>query len=281
MSRHRISASCPDKIPPQRAGTAAPAERLGRVRRALAAGIVLFLSGCLAGQEDSSEEGRDPSTALSSAEEGQESPSGEETLSETADPIAEEDMAEILLTETEFPFSLDAMEELRGTDYFHEHIGVAGEIYVQNFGQQECARQMDTINERLVGEEPVGGIMREASRDAGAGDETVFVWILSYRQAPERETLWDEVLEACEGTVLEAETDQVGFSAFEQGGFRGMALDMIVDNGLDVLEMDGFSATAEYGNALLMVSAANMEAEDFRAVVSAQVEKLEAFDAAR
>lgn len=279
MSRHRISVPCPDALPAhRRRGSAPPAWRL---RRVLAAGVVLLFTGCAAGQEESSDQERDPYTAVSSTEEGQEHVSEEEPLDGAAAVLAEEDMAELLLTEEEFPFSPDELEEFRGTDYFHEHIGVAAETYVENFGDQECARQMDTINERLVGEEPVDGVLREASRHIGAGDETIFVWVLSYEEPPDREALWDEVLEACEDTVLEAETDRVGFSVFEQDGFRGMELDMIVDNGLDVLEVEGFSATVEYENTLLMISAVNVEEEDFEAAVRAQAEKLEAFDAGR
>lgn len=282
MSRHSISASWPTGR-----ALAVPAEPEGsRSHRGLAArlvaaaGVVVLLSGCAAEQEDVSGQGRDPYTAVSPTEEGQEHTSAEESLKASA-ALSEEEMAEILLAEGELPFTADEVEEFRGTEYFHEHIGVAGETYVQNFGDEECARQMDTINERLVGDDPVDGVLREASRHIGAGDETIFVWMLGYEEAPDREALWDEVLEACEGTVLQSEDDQVSFSSFTLEGFRGMALDMTVDNGVDILEVEGFAATLEYEETLLMLSAVNVEAEDFESAVLAQAEKLQAFDAAR
>lgn len=191
-------------------------------------------------------------------------------------PLAEDQIGQILLDEDEFPFEPRGFVEEQGTDYFHEHIGVVGESYTGSFGDDGCAAQLDSINERLVGDEPQNGVLREVAGDMNARQGKVYVWMLSYEDPVDTSMIWDDVLASCEGHTLESEADVIDLSAFSEQGFRGLALEMSVDVGDEVIDVDGFSASRDLGHGILMISAVHVDEGTFTEIVEAQAAKVEA-----
>ncbi|MGQ7787479.1 hypothetical protein [Nesterenkonia sp. K-15-9-6] len=274
-----------DRTPPTT--SAAGARRIAMPSALLAA--VLGLTGC--GSDGEGSEARDTYAAVSSAEDA-EHDDGEDTAEDASagmsesdvddeaaarlDALSEDEFRELLLEEDELPFESDTYVEESGAEYFHQHIGVTGDTYVTGFGDEECTRQMDGINERLVGQDPQDGLIRQASRATETGEERLYLWMLSYAEAVDTEPLWDDVLDACEGRRLEDGADTIDFSAFAAAGFRGLTMEMGVENGSDVVEMDGYSATRDMGRNLLMISAVNVDAATFEDVLTAQAAKIDA-----
>lgn len=265
--------------------TASGARRIAVPAAVLAA--VSVLAGCGSDQEGS--DPRDTYAAVSSAESGEHDDAEDTAAGSTGseessaddpavqlDALDEDGIRELLLDEDELPFEPDDYVEQSGAQYFHEHIGVAGDTYVNGFGDEECARQMDGINERLVGEDPQDGLIRQASRAAEAGEERIYLWMLSYPEAVDSDPIWDDVLGACEGSRLEDGADTIDFSAFAAAGFRGLTMQMGMENGSETVEMDGYSATRDMGRNLLMVSAVNVDAATFEDVLTAQAAKIDA-----
>lgn len=262
--------------------------RRSAVPAALLSGL-LALTWCAAGEEASGP--RDTLAAVSSAESGpqKDADQGDEIQDATLEaddtpveaaaglgPLLEEEISTLLLEEDEFPFDPDSFLEESGVDYFHEHIGVVGDTYVSGFGEDECARQMDEINEYLVGDDPQDGVIRQALRDRPAGEARVYLWMLSFTNPVDSAQIWDEVLDACEGRRLEDGADTIDFDAFSAGGFRGLTMEMGVESDGSTVEMEGFSATRDLGSNLLMISAVNVDAATFDEVVEAQSAKIDA-----
>ncbi len=78
---------------------------------------------------------------------------------------------------------------------------------------------MDAVNVDLIGEAPLDGAIREASyEDDGA---SLVLWMLSYDQPAASGAVWDQLLEACEGSVLENGADSAEFSGFAHEASAG------------------------------------------------------------
>ncbi|GAB3193863.1 hypothetical protein [Nesterenkonia suensis] len=259
---------------------------------------LLALTGCGAGSAEDSG-ARDTLAAVSSDDSGdpgetgqggvapenaQDADTGESTAAGDASagrdpsavpPLEEEEIAALLLDEEELPLAPDSLVEEAGADYFQEHIGVVGDTYVRAFGEDECARQMDSVNERLVGEAPQDGVIRQVVRDVEGGQERLYLWMLSYQEPVDSAQIWDDVLDACAGHRLEDGADVIDFEAFAAGGFRGLTMEMGVGAEDDSVEMEGFSATRDLGSNLMMISAVNIDAATFEEVVEAQSRKID------
>lgn len=238
----------------------------------------LLLSACAAEPDPAAEESVDPYAAVSSAEEtepGVPESSAGERVPETAGPAAlsREQIFQVLLDEGDLPEEPESFTENTGTQYFHESMGVNQGRYTEGFGESECAAAMDAVNVDLIGEAPLDGAIREASyEDDGA---SLVLWMLSYDQPAASGAVWDQLLEACEGSVLENGADSAEFSGFAHEGFSGMSMQMQLQGGSAV---EGHFATVDHGHNLLMISALNLPEEAFLEVVEAQLQKLEAFE---
>lgn len=281
------------------ATTRRAAPRASLRRRALLAvsmSAALALSGCAAAAEDSSRpSSRAPYAAV--AEDGASAAAdptrttAAEAASGSGEPetLDRERMQEVLLDEDAFPGGAEDIVQRTGVGYFEQTIGVTGDAYRSSFGDGACTRQMDSVNERLVGEDPVDGVFREATLvdDAAGGDEPeepdepvgrdeaverrLYVWMLSYDEAPDTGSVWDEVLAACDGITLDGEEDAVSFSAVDQGPFRGISLS-IDDGGSDA---DGFAVTADVGHGVVCLSSVGISREAFEQAVAVQRAALE------
>ena len=102
--------------------------------------------------------------------------------------------------------------------------------------------------------------------------------MLGLGDPPDSGAIWDRIVEACAAEPLRGETDSVDVEPFEAHDFRGLELDMQIHDGESMVQVLGFSASVDYGRHLLMVSAANMDAETFDVIVERQAEKLASFD---
>lgn len=202
-----------------------------------------------------------------------------------------EQMQEVLLGEGEFPFTADEVVQRTGLEYFEESIGITGDAYRGSFGEDDvCARQMDTVNERLVGDAPVDGVYREATVTDDAGSHTLHMWMLSYDRPVSRGEVWDEVLAACDGRTLEGRHDGVSFGELTEEPFRGLS--MSIDDGATPAEdsgqpaaaptagtassrVDGFSVTADLGRHVLSISSVGLSREAFDQALEVQRAALE------
>lgn len=192
--------------------------------------------------------------------------------------FTQREISQILLTQSELPFTPDSHSTLTGLDFFQNQLGVAAEVYTESFGEGECASAMDRINADLIGERPELGVVQEYQHEHDDRTESLYVWMLGLEESPDSGAIWDRVVEACTAQPLRGETDSVDFEAYEAHDFRGLELDMEVHDGESVVEVLGFSASMDYGRHLLMVSAANMDAETFDTIVELQAKKLATFD---
>lgn len=192
--------------------------------------------------------------------------------------FTQREISQIPLTQSELPFTPDSHSTLTGLDFFQNQLGVAAEVYTESFGEGECASAMDRINADLIGERPELGVVQEYQHEHDDRTESLYVWMLGLEESPDSGAIWDRVVEACTAQPLRGETDSVDFEAYEAHDFRGLELDMEVHDGESVVEVLGFSASMDYGRHLLMVSAANMDAETFDTIVELQAKKLATFD---
>lgn len=216
------------------------------------------------------------------AQEGEED-SGEDASdqaeeSEPAELLTEREISQVLLAESELPFTPDSHSTLTGLDFFKDQLGAAAEVYTESFGTGECAAGMDRINADLIGERPELGVVHEYQHELPGRTVSLYVWMLGLEDPPDSGAIWDRVIEDCTAEPLRGETDSVDIEAFEAHDFRGLELDMEVHDGDSLVEVLGFSASIDYGRHLLMVSAANMDAETFDEVVERQSEKLATFE---
>lgn len=282
---------------PRPGGDSAPLRR--RLVRAAALTSALALSSCSAvGGDDSSTDSRDPYAAVATDASGGAAHDAAASGGEKAAAVRldREEMQEVLLGEGEYPFTADEVVRRTGLEYFEENIGITGTAYRRSFGEDEaCARQMDTVNERLVGEAPVDGVYREATVTDDAGEHTVHVWMLAYDRPVSRGEVWDEVLAACDGTSLESRHDGVSFSALAEGPFRGLSMS-IDDRGRALQDpeqgadgespaastggtvssrVDGFSVTADLGHHVLSISSVGLSRESFDQALEVQRAALE------
>jgi len=185
--------------------------------------------------------------------------------------LREEEIREVLLDEEDLPVEVLQFAETTGTQYFHDRMGVNQGVYVEGFGDSECAASMDGVNADLVGEDPEEGVIREV----GYEDGSMALWMLSYDRPAESADIWERLLEACEDSVLENEAETAEFDRFTHGAFGGMTMQMELADGSVV---EGWFATRDYGDNLVMISALNLDRPVFEGLVEAQGENLHAVE---
>lgn len=246
------------------------------------AASALLLAACGSDPEPAVEQTVDPYAAVSPEDaedydgdyEGS-TPDEQASVIDADGPVglSEAQFLEIMLDEDDVPQDPQQFSENTGTDYFHESMGVNQGRYTEGFGASECAAAMDAVNVDLIGEDPVEGAIREVSyEDDGA---SLVLWMLSYEEPAASGLVWDQLLAACEGSVLENETDTAEFFSLDHAGFSGMSMEMQLQGGSSA---DGHFATLDYGHNILMISALNLEEDVFLEVVGDQVQKLEEFE---
>lgn len=262
-----------------------------RRRLLLAAALLsaVSLSGCaVAAEDDVGTDSRAPYAAVATDASGDAGvPSSSASAAGGATMLDRGEMQEVLLGEGEFPFTADEIVQHTGVEYFEESIGITGDVYRRSFGDGACAQQMDTVNERLVGEDPVDGVFRKATVTDDVGTHTLYVWMLAYERPAAGGAVWDEVMAACDGTTLEGAHDAVSFAALAPGPFRGLSLS-IDDGGSASAEpsaestggtvssrVDGFSVTADVGRHLVSISSVGLSREAFDQAVEVQQAALE------
>ncbi len=236
----------------------------------------LVLTACGSEPDPAVEETVDPYAAVSPEDEGQESaPDEQASVVDAAGPagLSEEQILQVLLDEGDLPLEADSVSENTGTEYFHQNMGVNQGRYTAGFGEFECAASMDAVNTDLIGEAPVEGAIREA--DYAEDGASLVVWMLSYEEPAASAPVWDHLLAACEGSVLENGADVVEFEAFGHEDFSGMTMQMSLQ---DDSSVEGYFATLDHGHNVLMISALNLQEDVFLEVVEAQSRKLEQFE---
>lgn len=255
---------------------------------AAVAAAALLSSGCAQGSSSSQDtdsaaavsstdaSSTDPAEADSTTAEG-DADDGEDSAAEPEHLLTEREIGQILLSESDLPFTPDTHSMMTGVDFFEDQLGAEDDTYTESFGTNECTSAMDRINSDLVGESPQGGVVQEYTHELEDRTESLYVWMLGLEDAADSSLIWDAVIDACMDEPLQSETDTVSFEAFQAEGFRGIELEMDVHNGESMVEVLGFSASQDFGRHLLMVSAANMEADTFREIVESQAEKLTSF----
>lgn len=253
---------------------------------ATVAAAALLSSGCA--QSSSSSQDRDSAAAVSSSDASSSEPVEADSTTDEADAdedsaaepehlLTEREIGQILLSASDLPFTPDTHSMMTGVDFFQDQLGAEDDTYTQSFGTNECTSAMDRINSDLVGESPQGGVVQEYTHELEDRTESLYVWMLGLEDAADSSLIWDGVIDACMDEPLQSDTDTVSFEAFQAEGFRGIELEMDVHNGESMVEVLGFSASQDFGRHLLMVSAANMEADTFREIVESQAEKLASF----
>lgn len=185
--------------------------------------------------------------------------------------LSEEQILEALLDEGDMPFEVLQFAETTGTQYFRDRMGVNQGVYVDGFGESECAAAMDAVNVDLIGEDPESGVIREVGYEEGS----MALWMLSYDRPAESASVWEQLLESCGGSVLENESEVAEFGGFSHGAFGGMTMQMHLADGSVV---EGWFATRDFGNNLVMISALNLDQPVFEELVEAQDEKLDALE---
>lgn len=205
------------------------------------------------------------------AAEGDAAEGGAAEAEEAPAALSEEEILELLLDEEEMPLEVLEFAETTGTEYFHERMGVNQGVYTEGFGESECAAAMDAVNVDLIGDDPLEGVIREV----GYADGSLALWMLSYDRPADSAQVWEDLLGACEGTVLENETETAEFAGFSHGEFGGMSMQMDFEDGSTV---EGWFATVDYGDNLVMISAINVDQSVFEQLVEAQADKLPALD---
>lgn len=262
-----------------------------RVSAALLALSVLTLTACSSSDPAAAETAEAPYAAVSTeeaaaaAEAGEgmgAAPEGEPAASsaegdaaeageieEAPAALSEEEILGLLLDEEEMPLEVLEFAETTGTEYFHERMGVNQGVYTEGFGESECAAAMDAVNVDLIGDDPLEGVIREI----GYADGSMALWMLSYDRQADSAQVWEDLLGACESTVLENETETAEFASFSHGAFGGMSMQMDFEDGSAV---EGWFATVDYGENLVMISAINVDQSVFEQLVEAQSARLPA-----
>lgn len=207
------------------------------------------------------------SSAEGEAAEGDSAEPGE--IQEAPAALSEEEILGLLLDEEEMPLEVLEFAETTGTEYFHERMGVNQGVYTEGFGESECAAAMDAVNVDLIGDDPLEGVIREV----GYAEGSMALWMLSYDRPADSAHIWEDLLGACEGAVLENETEAAEFASFYHGEFGGMSMQMDFEDGSTV---EGWFATVDYGENLVMISAINVDQPVFEQLVEAQSAKLPA-----
>lgn len=202
-----------------------------------------------------------------SSAEGDAAEAGE--IEEAPAALSEEEILGLLLDEEEMPLEVLEFAETTGAEYFHERMGVNQGVYTEGFGESECAAAMDAVNVDLIGGDPLEGVIREV----GYADGSMALWMLSYDRQADSAQVWEDLLGACESTVLENETETAEFASFSHGAFGGMSMQMDFEDGSAV---EGWFATVDYGENLVMISAINVDQSVFEQLVEAQSAKLPA-----
>lgn len=207
----------------------------------------------------------------------------QETAAEEADEpvleaLSEEEMLEVLIGPGDLPEPPAGHSTNSGIDYFQEQVAVEFDDYRDRFGPSECASAMDSINLSLVGDGAAEGLLH-TYRFADGGESPaglLYVWALSYDHDVDASGIWARIEQHCVEAPLQNDSDSVMVDTFEAEEFTGVQLDM--DSASEEAEesLTSFSATAEVGHNLVMMSSVGLSEDDFRELVQIQQRKLSA-----
>lgn len=194
--------------------------------------------------------------------------------------LTEDQMMDVLLTSSDLVNPPEGHSTDTGLAYFEEKIAVNPGVYTEIFGPNACARQMDEINLNLVGEGALTGVLHEYRRTGADGSpELLFVWMLSYPRDVDTSSTWEKLLAACEGQGLRNDTEQITISALDHEPFSGVNMQFLSEVEAESGVTQGQSASAAFGQNLVMMSAINMEDRDFAVLMDRQAEKITELEA--
>ncbi|GAA1816966.1 hypothetical protein [Nesterenkonia flava] len=246
--------------------------------RGLCAGALmplLLLSACGLGTSSA-----DPSEETAQA--GSEEPSAGEEQAEgvPVPPLSEEHMMAALLTSAELPGIPDGHTTHYGVEYFEDEIAVDQGFYVETFGESTCAARMDSINQDLITHGAIDGLLHAYRTSMGEQDteSRLYLWALSYAEPVSTSGIWNDVVSACSEEGLSRGGESIEVRSFSQSPFSGIQITATSENddGSEIT-FQGYSATADFGHTIVMVTSANMGEQEFAEVTTLQAEKLESF----
>lgn len=191
-------------------------------------------------------------------------------------------MQNLLISASDLPGSPQGYSTYSGLSYFEDHIAVASTVYEETFGATECAEAMDSINVDLVGEDAQDGVINEfqlQGTEADEGEEPtplLYAWVISYDRSVDSSPVWKSVIEHCDGAPLENGADHVEVQEFNGSGFTGVGLHINLTEEGQERTIEGYSATADAGENLVMISAVHLGEEEFRELLESQSERITA-----
>lgn len=194
--------------------------------------------------------------------------------------LTEDQMMDVLLSSEDLVNPPEGHSTDTGLAYFEEKIAVNPGVYTETFGPSACARQMDEINLNLVGEGALTGVLHEYRRTGADGSpELLFVWALSYPRDVDTSDTWDKLLAACEDQGLRNDTEQITISALDHEPFSGVNMQFLSEVEAQSGVTHGQTASGDFGQNLVMMSAINMEDRDFAVLMDRQAEKIAELEA--
>lgn len=237
-----------------------------------------MLGSSACGSEEPAVQSAEPTTvqAAEPTEETTEDPQdGGEEPEPSLGPLDEDQLMDLLVSSADLPAPPTGHSTHVGLGYFTEFIAVAHQDYRETFGENECTTAMDTINVELIGGDPVEGLVHEFQLPREeTGEARLYVWALSYEREVDSARVWDQILQGCEGG-LDSPTDTVTIDPLNAEGFTGVSLDMRSERDGVPPRITGYSATADAGHNLVMMSSVGLTEEEFLQVAAAQAAKID------
>lgn len=181
-------------------------------------------------------------------------------------------MTEVLLSSGDLDQVPDGHTTHSGVGYFNDHLVENLGYYEETFGDEPCAVMLDSLNGELVGEDPQEGLLHEYTFTEG-GTMLLYAWALSYEEPVDREEVWEQLQEQCGSQELSAGSAQVEIEFYEQDSFRGTVLRVETPE----QEAVARSAAVAAGENLIMISAVNIDAEEFDDAIQRQGQKLQEY----
>lgn len=247
---------------------------------------LLALTGCsptpvgtpssAAGVQSQPAESGDSSAADPGPTDESASPSRED---EPLEALTSDEMLDLLIGPGDLPEAPSGHSTHSGAEYFEDEVVVEFHDYRDRFGQGACAATMDSINVDLIGDDVEDGLMHmyRFSNQQGQ-DGLLYVWAVAYVREVDTSQVWDEVESQCTDSALQNETDSVDVSGFDVESFSGVQL--TIQSRAEGAEeaVTTFSAAADTGENLVMMSSVGLEEDQFRDIVETQQRKLAAQD---
>lgn len=200
-----------------------------------------------------------------------------------AAPMTPDQIRSVLMELSEFP---------GGVESFDEHFGDTPrdlsqvddwESVTELLGEGQCTDAMESI----------GGVDGENSPQA-SGERRVFiepdpeddeedypvlrVSITSYEDEASVDEYWDEIQEACGGTILETDSDyqqQVTLEPYEIGEFRGLTGHWVWESSSGTGESTHYGLSYAHGHQVIRIDATDLSEAATEEVLTRQIELLE------